>query len=253
MFSRLFTRSAPQAAPPSARVPDGSRIYAIGDVHGRADLLERLRTMIVEDAKRHPVTRKVVVYLGDYVDRGPDSRGVVDMLVREMLPGFESVFLKGNHEDSLLQFFTDPGIAPAWMAYGGEATLYSYGMRPPDVRKVEDVLAAQRTFIQAVPPEHLAFLEALKLVHIEGDYAFVHAGFRANVPIEFQDPQDMMWIRNEFLDSEADFGKVAVHGHSIADHPQIRRNRIGIDTGAFATGTLTCLVLEGTERRFLAT
>jgi serine/threonine protein phosphatase 1 len=253
MFARLFQRSAPQSAPVSPQAPAGSRIYAIGDVHGRADLLERLRTVIVEDAKWHPIPRNVVVYLGDYVDRGPDSRGVVEMLTRERLPGFESVFLKGNHEDSLLQFLTDPGIAPAWMAYGGEATLYSYGVRPPDPRRVEDILAAQKTFIQALPPEHLAFMEALKLVHVEGDYAFVHAGFRANVPIELQDPQDMMWIRNEFLWSEADFGKVAVHGHTITDRPEIRRNRIGIDTGAFATGTLTCLVLEGTERRFLAT
>jgi serine/threonine protein phosphatase 1 len=253
MFSRLFQRSAPPSAPVPPQVPAGSRIYAIGDVHGRADLLERLRTAIVEDAKWHPVPRKVVVYLGDYVDRGPDSRGVVDLLVREALPGFESVFLKGNHEDSLLQFLTDPGITPAWMAYGGEATLYSYGVRPPDSRKVQDVLGAQKAFIHALPSAHLEFLAALKLVHIEGDYAFVHAGFREGVPIEFQDPQDMMWIRNEFLFSDADFGKVAVHGHTITDRPEIRPNRIGIDTGAFATGTLTCLVLEGTERRFLAT
>jgi len=253
MFSRLFSRSAPQPAPVSPEVPAGSRIYAIGDVHGRADLLDRLRTVIVEDANWHPIDRKVVVYLGDYVDRGTDSRGVVDMLARKALPGFESVFLKGNHEDSLLQFLTDPGIAPAWMAYGGDATLYSYGVRPPDARKVEDILAAQKAFIQAVPPEHLAFLETLQLLHVEGDYAFVHAGFRANVPIEFQDPQDMMWIRNEFLDSEADFGKVAVHGHTITEQPQIRRNRIGIDTGAFATGRLTALALEGEERRFLHT
>lgn len=253
MFSRLFSRSAPQPAPVSPQVPAGSRIYAIGDVHGRADLLERLRTVIVEDARSHPIDRKVVVYLGDYVDRGPDSRGVVDMLAGGTLPGFESVFLKGNHEDSLLEFLTDPGISTAWMAYGGDATLYSYGVRPPDSRKVEDVLAAQKAFIQALPDGHLEFLDALKLVHIEGDYAFVHAGFRANVPIDFQDPQDMMWIRNEFLDSGVDFGKVAVHGHTITDSPEIRRNRIGIDTGAFATGRLTCLVLEGTERRFLAT
>jgi serine/threonine protein phosphatase 1 len=253
MFSRLFSRSAAPSAPVSAHVPAGSRIYAIGDMHGRLDLLERLRTVIVEDAKWHPVERKVVVYLGDYVDRGPDSRGVVDLLARDRLPGFESVFLKGNHEDSMLQFLVDPGVAPAWMNYGGDATLYSYGVRPPDPRKIDELLAAQKAFIEALPPEHLEFLRALKLVHIEGDYAFVHAGFREGVPIESQTPEDMMWIRNEFLWSDADFGKIAVHGHTITDHPQIRGNRIGIDTGAFATGTLTCLVLEGAERRFLAT
>jgi serine/threonine protein phosphatase 1 len=253
MFSRLFSRSAAPSAPVSAHVPAGSRIYAIGDMHGRLDLLERLRTVIVEDAKWHPVERKVVVYLGDYVDRGPDSRGVVDLLARDRLPGFESVFLKGNHEDSMLQFLVDPGVAPAWMNYGGDATLYSYGVRPPDPRKIDELLAAQKAFIEALPPEHLEFRRALKLVHIEGDYAFVHAGFREGVPIESQTPEDMMWIRNEFLLSDADFGKIAVHGHTITDHPQIRGNRIGIDTGAFATGTLTCLVLEGAERRFLAT
>ena len=253
MFPRLFSRSAPQPAPVSAQAPAGSRIYAIGDIHGRADLLERLRAVIVEDAKWHPVERKVVVYLGDYVDRGTDSRGVVDLLAREALPGFESVFLKGNHEDSLLQFLDDSRIAPAWMAYGGAATLYSYGVRPPDIRKVEDITAAQEAFTRALPCEHLAFLEALQLVHIEGDYAFVHAGFREGIPIEFQNPEDLMWIRNEFLESDADFGKIAVHGHTITERPEIRPNRIGIDTGAFATGLLTCLVLEGTERRFLAT
>jgi serine/threonine protein phosphatase 1 len=253
MFSRLFSRSAAPSAPVSAHVPAGSRIYAIGDMHGRLDLLERLRMAIVEDAKRHPVERKVVVYLGDYVDRGPVSRGVVDLLARDKLPGFESVFLKGNHEDSMLQFLVDPGVAPAWMTYGGDATLYSYGVRPPDPRKIDELLAAQKAFTEALPREHLKFLCALKLVHIEGDYAFVHAGFRTGVPIEFQAPGDMMWIRDEFLGSNADFGKIAVHGHTITDRPEIRPNRIGIDTGAFATGTLTCLVLEGTERRFLAT
>lgn len=253
MFSRLFSRSAARPAPAPAQAPAGSRIYAVGDIHGRIDLLARLRSMIVEDASRHPTGRKLVVYLGDYVDRGPDSRGVIDLLAREPLPGFESVFLKGNHEDSMLRFLGDPGVAAAWMAYGGEATLYSYGVRPPDSRRVEDVLGAQKAFAQALPPEHLAFLEDLKLVHVEGDYAFVHAGFRAGVPIALQDPEDMMWIRNEFLFSDADFGKVAVHGHTITDRPEIRPNRIGIDTGAFATGTLTCLALEGTERRFLAT
>jgi serine/threonine protein phosphatase 1 len=253
MLSRLFSRSAARATPVSAQVPPGSRIYAVGDIHGRLDLLERLRAMIIEDARWHPVERKVVVYLGDYVDRGLDSRGVIDLLIREPLAGFESVFLKGNHEDSLMQFLVDPTVAPVWMAYGGEATLYSYGVRPPGVVRVEDLQAAQKAFIRAVPREHLDFLRTLKMVHIEGGYAFVHAGFREGIPIESQSPSDMLWIRDEFLWSDADFGKIAVHGHSITTEPEIRPNRIGIDTGAFATGTLTCLVLEGTERRFFAT
>jgi serine/threonine protein phosphatase 1 len=253
MFSRLFSRSAPQPPRVSAHVPGGSRIYAIGDVHGRIDLLGRLRTMIVDDAKGHPIARKVVVYLGDYVDRGPDSRGVVEMLAAEPLPGFESIFIMGNHEDSLLRFLADPLSEAAWMTYGGDATLYSYGVRPPDARKASDLDAARDVFAAAVPREHLAFFKGLKLLHIEGDYAFVHAGLRPGIPIDLQDPEDLMWIRDEFLSSNANFGKIAVHGHSISDSPEIRPNRIGIDTGAFATGTLTCLVLEGTRRRFLAT
>lgn len=196
--------------------------------------------------------RNVIVYLGDYVDRGQDSRAVIDLLRDEPLHGFEHVYLKGNHEEGLLHFLEDAQYGPPWFAYGGEATLYSYGVRPP--RLFTDAAGLQRAqseFAQKLPPEHLDFLTHLKLMHIEDDYLFVHAGLRPGVPLAQQNPQDLLWIRDEFLYSDEEFGKIVVHGHSITETPTIRHNRIGIDTGAFAGGRLTCLVLEGTRRTFL--
>ena len=209
--------------------------------------------MIEEDAAAHDAQRKLIIYLGDYVDRGPDSRAVLNLLIDEPLEGFERVFLKGNHEESLLQFLSDDQVATAWMTYGGDATLFSYGVRPPDLTKPDDLAQARRALVEKLPPEHLVFLHDTKLLHIEGDYVFVHAGLRENVALSEQQAKDMLWIRDEFLNSSADFGKLVVHGHTITDAPEIRRNRIGIDTGAFATGCLTCLVLQGTSRSFLAT
>ena len=253
MFSRLFSRrgSAPEIK--LSKVPDGSRVYAIGDVHGCVGLLRKLQAMILEDAASHADVRKVIVYLGDYIDRGVDSRAVIDRLIDEPLPEFESVFLKGNHEETLLQFLDDPKVAPSWLAYGGDATLYSYGVRPPDSDSPDELLATQQIFSKNLPREHLQFFRATKVMHIEGDYAFVHAGFRENIAIELQSVEDMLWISDEFLRSRADFGKIVVHGHSITESPMVQCNKIGIDTGAFATGKLTCLVLDGRERHFLTT
>jgi serine/threonine protein phosphatase 1 len=250
-FRSLFRGSAANPLPP--KVSDDSRVYAIGDIHGCAGLLDKLHRMILKDMECHDDKRNVVIYLGDYVDRGPDSRAVIDMLIEDCLPGFETIFLKGNHEDSLLRFLDDPEIGPAWLAYGGDATLYSYGVRPPDWSKPGELQRAQKEFVHTLPAAHKAFFAAMALFHVEGDYAFVHAGFRESVSMERQSPADMLWIRDEFLDSRSDFGKMVVHGHSIQETPVVRRNRIGIDTGAFATGVLTCLVLEKDEQRFLST
>jgi serine/threonine protein phosphatase 1 len=254
MLSRLFgTRRRHQegAAP---EVPSGSRIYAIGDVHGRAELLRHLHHLVHEDAYRHQAPRNVVVYLGDYIDRGDESRGVIDLLLGEPLPGFEHVHLKGNHEASLLQFLDDLAIGPSWMLYGGAATLYSYGVRPPEpMTDTGELMRAQRELAARLPDAHRAFLGALPLVHVEGDYLFVHAGIRPGVPLDRQTPEDLMWIREEFLESDADYGKIVVHGHTITEEPEVRRNRIGIDTGAFASGRLTCLALAGTDWSFLQT
>lgn len=254
MIQRLFKSRAPAplAAP---RVPAGTRLYAIGDIHGRVELLRSLRHVIQADAAQHTATRNLLICLGDYVDRGGDSRAVIDMILDETMPGFECIYLKGNHEDTLLAFLEDETIGPGWlMQGGGAATLYSYGVRPP--QSPADTAALRRTqsdLAERLPAAHLGFLRNLPLFHVEGDYIFVHAGLRPDVPFDRQTSDDMLWIRDEFLRSDTSFGKIVVHGHSITDAPDIRPNRIGIDTGAFASGRLTCLVLDGTERSFLQT
>ena len=252
MVSNRFLRQRPPAELP--RIPAGTRVYAIGDIHGTLAPLRELLRLIQEHAAQHnSCTRNVVVYLGDYVDRGTDSRRVIDLLLGEPLPGFESVHLKGNHEESLLLFLADEQCGPQWLIYGGDATLYSYGVRPPPPTDLAGLKRARLEFSQKLPPTHLDFLRRLSLLHCEGDYVFVHAGVRPRVRLDRQNPEDLLWIREEFLQSDADFGKVIVHGHSISEAPTVRGNRIGIDTGAYASGRLTCLVLEETHRQFLAT
>ena len=240
------------------RVSPGRRVYAIGDIHGRFDLLLQLLAAIREDASRPPAgsgdCANVLIYIGDYVDRGPESFEVVDHLVHDAEPGFETVFLKGNHEDLLVRFANDGALGEAWMMNGGVATLQSYGVNAAVLVDDPDPLdAVRREFVKLLPQSHRDFYKALKLSHVEGDYVFVHAGFRPGVALNKQSEADMLWIRGEFLDSDADFGRVVVHGHSIRPIPDIQLNRIGIDTGAFYTNRLTCLVLEGEDRRFLQT
>lgn len=203
---------------------------------------------------RRPPARAALVYLGDYVDRGPDSRGVIDHLLDHPLPVDKTVHLLGNHEDAMLRFLDDIWIGESWMGFGGRETLRSYGIAP-DAGMVRYVwLAAAQTELGSVLPDrHLAFLKRLRLWHREGGYLFVHAGIRPRIELERQRQDDLIWIRNEFLESDADHGCVVVHGHSIRREPEIRHNRIGIDTGACFTNRLTALVLEGNEQRFLST
>jgi len=237
-------RRGARAAPAT---PAGSRIYAIGDVHGRLDLLTRLHTLIAADAAKAAARRRVIVYLGDYVDRGPDSRGVLELLLSQPLAGFEHVHLLGNHEDYLLQFLEHAEVGPHWCTYGGFDTLASYGVRAADFE------GARRAFAEAIPPAHVAFMRGLKLMHAEGGYLFVHAGVKPGIALTDQKADDVLWIRDEFLDSTDDFGACVVHGHTIVETPEQHGNRIAIDTGAFATGTLTALVLDGTEQKFIQT
>ena len=254
MLGSLFRRKPAAAPPPRAAIPPGRRVYAIGDIHGRLDLLEELEGRIARDAARAGAQQNVVVYLGDYVDRGMDSRGVLDRLIEQPLPGFTRVYLQGNHEAFLLQYLHDWKLGPHWLPNGGDMALFSYGVRiMPTERREEALKAAHAAFVAALPDAHLEFLRRLELVHEEGDYLFVHAGLRPGVPLEAQKPEDLLWIRAPFLNSETDFGHVVVHGHSISQEVQVRPNRIGIDTGAYLTGRLTALVLEGEERRFLST
>jgi serine/threonine protein phosphatase 1 len=254
----MNTRRPERPARPSEAVvphaPPGSRIYAIGDIHGRVDLLRQLHRLIHEDAYRRQAPRNVVVYLGDYVDRGDESRAVIDLLLDEPLPAFESVYLKGNHEESVLRFLEDTAVGPPWLFYGGGQTLASYGVRPPaQPLSTSELVRAQRELADRLPARHRRFMVDLILSHEEGDYLFVHAGVRPGVPLDQQMAQDLMWIRDEFLHSDANFGKIVVHGHTIVARPDVQRNRIGIDTGAFASGHLTCLILEGSQLGFLQT
>ena len=254
----MNSRRPEQPARPSEAVvpqaPPGSRIYAIGDIHGRADLLRQLHRLIHEDAYRRQAPRNVVVYLGDYVDRGDESRAVIDLLLDERLPSFESIHIKGNHEESMLRFLEDTAVGPPWLFYGGGQTLASYGVRPPEMPlNARDLLRAQSELAERLPPRHRRFLVDLSLSHSEGDYFFAHAGVRPGVPLDQQTAQDLLWIRDDFLLSEANFGKIVVHGHTIVPRPDVRPNRIGIDTGAFASGHLTCLILEGSQLGFLQT
>ncbi len=253
LIGRLFGTS-PREAPRLAKAPESTRLYAIGDIHGSVDLLRSLQRKIVADARQSKAERKCVIYLGDYVDRGLHSREVIDLLIDGLSEDFETVHLKGNHEDFMLRFLEDAKIGPGWFANGGSATLYSYGVRMLERGgDLERLNHLQQQLRDNLPDLHLRFLRGLARCHLEGDYLFVHAGIRPGVAIENQLDEDLFWIREQFLLDESDHGKVVVHGHTITELPEIRPNRIGIDTGAYATGVLTCLVLEGSERGFLQT
>jgi serine/threonine protein phosphatase 1 len=235
------------------KVPEGTLVYAVGDIHGRADLLEKMHAAILKDALDVPAERKVVVYLGDYVDRGPHSKRVVDILLERPLVGFERVHLMGNHEAFLIEFLNDLEAGPGWLFNGGLTTLASYGVKVGKYDELSyDVLQrVQDEFRDKIPDSHLDFFRGLEFSRTEGDFFFVHAGIRPGVPLDNQTDEDMLWIREEFLGSDEDFGKIIVHGHTITWEPEVRSNRVGIDTGAFASGVLTALVLEGREQDFL--
>lgn len=240
---RLRATSDPQE---KAKLADGIRIYAIGDIHGRADLLEKLLFQIEADDHRHPSDRSLMVFLGDYVDRGPDSRKVLDILV-ECSTSRDAVFLKGNHESFIPRFLHDPSSLKDWRRFGGMETLASYGLTPsinPGPRE-QELLATELG--RSMPARHLDFLETLDLSFCCGDFYFVHAGIRPGIPIARQREEDLLWIRDDFLSWEKPFEKFIVHGHTPVRAPDIRSNRANIDTGAFATGRLTCLAMEGSN------
>ncbi|MDR3517707.1 MAG: metallophosphoesterase family protein [Azospirillaceae bacterium] len=245
---------APHAAP-GPRVPDGLRVYAIGDIHGCLDLLDRLHARIESDAAGLPAgTDKLLIYLGDYVDRGPRSRQVVECLMAGPPPGFRAVYLRGNHEDYLIRFLTDLSVGSSWWRFGGLETLASYGVDLSMVTPVAEKLRrGQQSLKLLLPPAHRAFLTALPLSVVVGDYFFCHAGVRPGVALAAQDVDDLLWIRDDFLNCNDDLGKIVVHGHTVSHYPDVRGNRIGIDTGACFTGHLTCLVLERNTARFLQT
>lgn len=236
-----------------ASMPPDTRVYAIGDVHGRADLLAELHGRIVEDAYDAPEARRVAVYLGDYIDRGPDSPGVIEQLLDAPLPDFEQVFLMGNHEEFLLHFLDDPTIGEAWVMNGGDATLASYGVETGSGGMPDSFADASDRLRQNLPETHLAFLQELDVSHREGDYLFVHAGIRPGVPLAEQSEHDLLWIREPFLESGDEREFVVVHGHTPVKVGQVHDNRIAVDTGAVWSDRLTAVVLHEDEHSFLHT
>jgi serine/threonine protein phosphatase 1 len=253
MLRRLFGGGA-KVRP--GTVPAGQAVYAVGDIHGRLDLLEDLLSRIAEDARRHSADQaRQLVFLGDYVDRGSESRGVVERLLDDPMPGFSKVYLMGNHEEAMLAFLDGLSDGLDWLSFGGLETLLSYGVPLRSLPRNEGSSRALRQALaEAVPPSHLDFFKSCTLHHSAGDYLFVHAGVRPGIALERQDPADLMWIRDDFLRSKVPLrGRIVVHGHSICDLPQNREHRINIDTGAFVSGRLTSLVLRDGERRFLST
>ena len=238
----------------TAKVAEGELVYAIGDIHGRSDLLGGLLGEIEADAARQDAAKKTLVFVGDYVDRGPDSCGVIEMLLKGLPQGFSVHFLKGNHEALLLHFLDDAHRLDHWRRNGGEETMASYGV---DVQRLTETRARpeawREAFMAMLPTAHFDFFRHLGLQLPVGDYLFVHAGVRPGVPLDAQAETDLIWIRDEFLDATEPFGKVVVHGHTPGQAPVIRPNRIGIDTGAVFSGRLTALRLENGNQSFLQT
>ncbi len=232
-------------APAPAALPQGRRIYAIGDIHGCDRQLASLHATIADDLAARPVAAPLLIHIGDYVDRGPNTAAVLArLLAGPPIPGVPTINLMGNHERTMLDALTgDRAAATDWLFQGGRTTLESYGIDPDSDRA---------GFAALVPPEHTAFLDHLAMSHRESGYFFVHAGIRPGVALGCQAPEDMLRIRQPFLFTEQDFGAVVVHGHTPVAAPVVRANRIGIDTGAAFGGNLTCAVLEGATIGFLA-
>jgi serine/threonine protein phosphatase 1 len=234
-----------------AAVNENVRLYVIGDIHGRLDLLDGVIAAIHRDVEEHG-SGALTVTLGDYIDRGPASRGVLERLVVNPFPT-PLVALKGNHEALLQAFLANSAVGKHWRSLGGAETLHSYGVPVGMLMAEKDYAGAADRLRAALPEDHLSFLQSLKTSLSHGKYFLCHAGVRPGVPLESQQEEDLLWIRDEFLNSKMDFGKIVVHGHTPRPEPEVLPNRINIDTGAFATGRLTCAVLEGDRHRFLAT
>ena len=239
--------------PVEPRVPEGNRLYVIGDIHGRIDLLQQIHNKIQQDAANYPGS-KHLIYLGDYIDRGDHSKDVIDLVLEQPLPGFEATYLRGNHEQSMLDFLQAAEVGHSWFNYGGLATLVSYNVKynkiPTRKNDFEDI---QINLKERVPHAHINFLEKTEFSHIAGNYYFVHAGINPKVALKYQLPEDQLWVREDFVSYNKPHEKIIVHGHSITDEPDLQTNRIGIDTGAYITGKLTCLVLENATQRILQT
>ncbi len=231
---------------PLHRLPDGMRIYALGDVHGRADLLDRAFCCIDAYREDSPHENDFLILLGDYVDRGPTSREVLELIISR-IGTHRTIPLKGNHEALMLDFLENPSVLQTWSRLGGLQTLMSYGLKPsvhPDEKERRELAAH---FAHALPSSHRALLKALPCSCTCGGFFFAHAGVKPGVPLSEQKEEDLLWIRDEFLRCTEDFGKIVVHGHTPVPAPEFFANRINIDTGAYATDQLTCIMIESAE------
>ena len=254
MVSGLLARFKAKPRLTAKPTPADRLVYAIGDVHGRLDLLDPLISQIADDALTHqPSLRPMLIFVGDYVDRGLQSKEVIDRIIALRAAGaFEVRTLKGNHEEAMINFLADAGAGPEWVEYGGGQTLASYGVIQPKLRgDANDWERTREELGRLIPPSHLTFLSSLELILVVGDYAFVHAGLRPGLSIQDQDEHDLMWIRDVFLNERRPFEKVVVHGHTPEEAPYVGLCRIGIDTGAYATGVLTAVRLYGEERSMI--
>jgi serine/threonine protein phosphatase 1 len=239
-----------QSGPAGAR---GYRAYAVGDVHGRLDLLEELLAKIHAELQRNPARRTLLVFVGDLIDRGPSSAQVIERLRTYHREGIRPVFLLGNHEEVLLRILGgDAELITKWRWFGGSECLQSYGVDPDQFAHITDEQALE-IVREAIPREHVEFLESFVDSCRFGDYLFVHAGIRPGIELDQQRQSDLRWIREPFLLDDSDHGFIVVHGHTISSEVEERPNRIGIDTGAYRTGLLTALAIEGTERWLIAT
>ncbi len=242
----LFRREWPRYS-----LPEGVRVYAIGDIHGCLEPLKRLEDRLEQSARDCELNASVI-FLGDYIDRGPDSKGVIEHLSRGSFAGMPAVFLLGNHEDILIEAMAEPPLVRDWLRWGGMATLASYGVAlPANLEPAERDHAIAAAIAEALPTHHRNFLERLELQYTVGDYLFVHAGIRPGRPLAKQSRYDMLTIREPFLSSEKILPARVVHGHSVGFEAQVTPCRIGIDTGAYATGRLSAVLLEGDRYEIL--
>jgi len=234
------------------RFPDGRIGYAVGDVHGRADLLARMFERLENDA-RVSGAKPVVVFLGDYIDRGPDSAEVIELLLLGRPEGFERRFLKGNHEAAMLAFMADPVAHRAWLSHGGLETLASYkcAVMPTIGAGADELVAARDAFVQVLPALHRAFLARLERFVSIGDYLFVHAGVDPSKDLAGQSDADLFWIRRRFLNDQKRLDQCVVHGHTPTDQPYSDKRRVGVDTGAYYSGRLSAVRLEADRVDFL--
>ncbi len=233
------------------RIPEGERVYAIGDIHGHLTQLEEMHDLIHADITKNPISAPKIVYLGDSIDRGPDSKGVLDCLIaRELIAStIQHIFLLGNHEQRMLSFIQNPAQAKKdWLVWGGIETLISYGITPQIDQPLTTLAPLVAAELDAViPSSHREFLKNLTRYHVVGDYLFVHAGIRPKVPLNKQRTHDLVFIREGFLDNNFPHEKRVVHGHTITKSKEIdiQPHRINVDTGLYEGGALSCVVLEG--------